>query len=139
MHEIEKERTWQDAFDERHQFDVYPDHFMTGLRNEFCAGWHTALKSNARAIVPQAKLVITGHCRKGDDCVCGGDLPRVREGCGNWVKGEAVPQAVGLTDEQILEIAELAWTANRHNEERFYLAFARAVIAATQGAPNAPL
>jgi hypothetical protein len=27
------------------------------------------------------------HCREGDRCVCGGDLPRVREGCGNWMKG----------------------------------------------------
>ena len=32
---------------ERHEFDVYPDHFVTGLRNEFCAGWHAALKSQA--------------------------------------------------------------------------------------------
>jgi hypothetical protein len=30
-----------------------------------------------------------GHCKEGDRCVCGGDLPRVREGCGNWVKGGA--------------------------------------------------
>lgn len=30
-----------------------------------------------------------GHCKDGDRCVCGGDLPRVREGCGNWVKGGA--------------------------------------------------
>ena len=26
-----------------------------------------------------------GHCSEGDRCVCGGDLPRVREGCANWV------------------------------------------------------
>lgn len=40
-------QTWQDAFNERHEFDlgVYPDHFMSGLRNEFCAGWHAALKA----------------------------------------------------------------------------------------------
>ncbi|MFM0141799.1 hypothetical protein [Paraburkholderia sp. RL18-085-BIA-A] len=42
---------WQDAFNERHEFDVYPDHFMTGLRNEFAAGWYAALKSTA----PQAE------------------------------------------------------------------------------------
>jgi len=24
-------------------------------------------------------------CSEGDRCVCGGDLPRVREGCANWV------------------------------------------------------
>lgn len=36
---------WRAAFDDRHEFDVYPEHFMSGLRNEFCAGWHAALKS----------------------------------------------------------------------------------------------
>lgn len=36
---------WRVAFDERHEFDVYPDHFMSGMRNEFCAGWQAALKS----------------------------------------------------------------------------------------------
>lgn len=44
----ERAATWQDAFNERHRFDVYPDDFMTGLRNEFCAGWQ------ARATAPQA-------------------------------------------------------------------------------------
>lgn len=44
----ERAATWQDAFSERHQFDVYPDDFMTGLRNEFCAGWQ------ARAASPQS-------------------------------------------------------------------------------------
>lgn len=29
-----------------------------------------------------------GSCTEGDRCVCGGDLPRVREGCGNWRQGE---------------------------------------------------
>lgn len=28
-----------------------------------------------------------GHCVEGENhCVCGGDLPRVREGCHNWRK-----------------------------------------------------
>ena len=43
----DKTEAWRAAFDERHQFDVYPDHFMTGMRNEFCAGWHAALKSQS--------------------------------------------------------------------------------------------
>ncbi|WP_208450548.1 hypothetical protein [Burkholderia contaminans] len=38
--------------------------------------------SAARASSPNA----AGHCSEGDGCVCGGDLPRVREGCANWVK-----------------------------------------------------
>lgn len=29
----------------------------------------------------------TGYCKDGfDKCVCGGDLPAIREGCYNWVK-----------------------------------------------------
>lgn len=51
----ERVATWQDAFNERHEFDVYDEHFMTGLRNEFCAGWHAALKQ-ARATASQATV-----------------------------------------------------------------------------------
>ncbi|WVR18146.1 hypothetical protein JXVLWARM_CDS_0095 [Burkholderia phage Bm1] len=30
---------------------------------------------------------MNGYCKEGENhCVCGGDLPQVREGCGNWVK-----------------------------------------------------
>ena len=29
---------------------------------------------------------VTGHCRLGDQCVCGGDLPQIREGCHEWRK-----------------------------------------------------
>ncbi|WP_257811588.1 hypothetical protein [Burkholderia glumae] len=36
---------WREAFNERHEFDIYPDDFMTGLRNEFAAGWYAALKT----------------------------------------------------------------------------------------------
>lgn len=32
-----------------------------------------------------------GHCERAGGCVCGGDLPRVREGCAEWVKSEHVP------------------------------------------------
>lgn len=27
-----------------------------------------------------------GYCSEGDHCVCGGDLPSIREGCSNWCK-----------------------------------------------------
>lgn len=30
-----------------------------------------------------------GHCERPMGCVCGGDLPIIRERCGNWVKGGA--------------------------------------------------
>jgi hypothetical protein len=42
-----KHDAWKESFAERHEFDVYPDHFMTGLRNEFAAGWHAAIKAIA--------------------------------------------------------------------------------------------
>ncbi|NTZ82368.1 hypothetical protein FCJ61_04880 [Burkholderia metallica] len=32
-----------------------------------------------------------GHCERAGGCVCGGDLPRVREGCSEWVKSESAP------------------------------------------------
>jgi hypothetical protein len=47
MNDKSKPSTWRIAFDERHEFDVYPDDFMSGMRNEFCAGWYAALKANA--------------------------------------------------------------------------------------------
>lgn len=28
----------------------------------------------------------TGYCSEGGACVCGGDLPAIREGCYNWRK-----------------------------------------------------
>lgn len=38
---------------------------------------------------------ITGYCVEGENhCVCGGDLPRVREGCGNWRKVTDHPQPI---------------------------------------------
>ncbi|RQU10149.1 hypothetical protein DF152_26130 [Burkholderia cenocepacia] len=34
------------------------------------------------------EIEVSGYCEAGGGCVCGGDLPRVREGCGNWIKGK---------------------------------------------------
>jgi hypothetical protein len=48
---------WRTAFDDRHEFDVYPEHFMSGLRNEFAAGWHAAMKSQARALLASKPAV----------------------------------------------------------------------------------
>jgi hypothetical protein len=48
---------WRAAFNERHEFDVYPDHFMTGLRNEFAAGWQAALASKAAAVAVREPTV----------------------------------------------------------------------------------
>ena len=56
-----------------------------------------------------------GYCERADDCVCGGDLPRVREGCSEWVKSESAPAPA---DEQatfeITEQGAAEW-ASRHN------------------------
>jgi len=53
-----KTEAWRAAFDERHQFDVYPDDFMTGMRNEFCAGWYAAMKTGQpKALTADAQPV----------------------------------------------------------------------------------
>ncbi len=35
---------------------------------------------------PQPAAAPGGYCERAGGCVCGGDLPRVREGCSEWVK-----------------------------------------------------
>ncbi|MBR8405518.1 hypothetical protein [Burkholderia cenocepacia] len=34
----------------------------------------------------QSAAATGGYCERAGGCVCGGDLPRVREGCSQWVK-----------------------------------------------------
>ncbi|MCR5893458.1 MULTISPECIES: hypothetical protein [Burkholderia] len=34
----------------------------------------------------QSTAATVGYCERAGGCVCGGDLPRVREGCSEWVK-----------------------------------------------------
>lgn len=39
--------------------------------------------------VEEAQMALTGsagYCTEGDRCVCGGDLPAIREGCYSWQK-----------------------------------------------------
>jgi hypothetical protein len=57
---------WRAAFDERHEFDVYPDHFMTGMRNEFCAGWHAALSASQPKVLTDDLLVQLFYAAQGD-------------------------------------------------------------------------
>lgn len=40
------------------------------------------------AIIASVPGSAPGYCELGDRCNCGGDLPRVREGCSNWAKGK---------------------------------------------------
>ncbi|WP_430869650.1 Lar family restriction alleviation protein [Cupriavidus basilensis] len=44
-----------------------------------------------------------GHCAAGDACVCGGDVPRVRAGCGNWIV--AAPEMAGTVRVGVLGAA----------------------------------
>ncbi|MGO4151375.1 hypothetical protein [Cupriavidus sp. YAF13] len=37
----------------------------------------------------------SGYCTAGNGCVCGGDTPRVRQGCGNWKAAPASPNQEG--------------------------------------------
>lgn len=46
-----------------------------------------ALAVDLDSAAAPSQATATSYCREGDRCVCGGDLPRVREGCGNWAKG----------------------------------------------------
>jgi hypothetical protein len=72
---------WRAAFNERHEFDIYPDDFMTGLRNEFAAGWYAALKTAAQCQSKTSGEVGTntghGHVWDRPDGVrarCGGPM-----------------------------------------------------------------
>ena len=48
----------------------------------FAAGFAAGMET----VVEKLKPDPIGYCAEGDRCVCGGDLPRIREGCGNWRK-----------------------------------------------------
>ncbi|RQY11140.1 hypothetical protein [Burkholderia stagnalis] len=41
--------------------------------------------------VEQHEAAPGGYCERAGGCVCGGDLPQVREGCSEWVKSQAAP------------------------------------------------
>lgn len=36
------------------------------------------------ALRPKGYTNVSGYCRMGDNCLCGGDIPAVREGCFEW-------------------------------------------------------
>lgn len=42
------------------------------------SGYLEGRRANSEAVLP--------HCDLGQSCVCGGDTPRVRAGCRNWVE-----------------------------------------------------
>ncbi len=54
--------------------------YITGLQNQI-----EALRKQVEALRHTAPTSI-GFCSRSGGCVCGGDLPRVRESCSSWVK-----------------------------------------------------
>jgi hypothetical protein len=81
---------WRTAFDDRHESDVYPEHFMSGLRNEFAAGWHAAMKSQARALLASKAAVqkVCALCGSSGDCKS--DDARTLAECGGaWYRPTA--------------------------------------------------
>ncbi|WP_221625210.1 VRR-NUC domain-containing protein [Burkholderia cepacia] len=77
---------WADAAALSHrvqQGSLSPDDLAAHIRKKIDAAL-------ANASAPRTE-VAGGHCERAGGCVCGGDLPRVREGCSEWVKPEAVP------------------------------------------------
>lgn len=60
---------------ERHGYTYTNDK----VRNRWI-GW----QAHSAHVSAAARL---GHCERPEGCVCGGDVPAVREGCSNWVKG----------------------------------------------------
>ncbi|WP_205212605.1 VRR-NUC domain-containing protein [Burkholderia sp. IDO3] len=52
-----------------------------------------AVDAFVREVSAAPALTQGGHCERAGGCVCGGDLPRVREGCSEWVKAGNAPRA----------------------------------------------
>ncbi len=62
--------------------DVYPDG-TPGQPGR--SGTNLLTATQAKEMLEHVLGVANGYCSEGERCVCGGDLPRVREGCANWV------------------------------------------------------
>ncbi len=76
--------------------DFYPDggvSFAPGHTTPSSPNWTTGTNlftaTQAKAMLEHVLGVADGYCTEGDRCVCGGDLPRVRQGCANWVTPNA--------------------------------------------------
>lgn len=139
----EKDEAWRSAFDERHQFDVYPDHFMTGLRNEFAAGWHAALKGGEPVAWRAPNLSGSGDAwayRDADDRFEGlhGDL--VGEALYLRASGPKTPATQGQLDtlNRLVMILEAGQAENGIDNARaaHYADALRALLAGARHAPD---
>ncbi|MCA8321199.1 hypothetical protein [Burkholderia cepacia] len=85
------------------------EHAACFLHTRHSAAASAALRKLLHASrVNQPASPSSGYCERAGGCVCGGDLPRVREGCSEWVKLEAAPAlADDLPCEQMSAIAKL--------------------------------
>ncbi|MGU2439531.1 hypothetical protein ACTXHA_03935 [Burkholderia cenocepacia] len=59
-----------------------------GANVSLCADLHAALTASP---AEQPVATPSEYCERTGGCVCGGDLPRVRESCSEWVKSETIP------------------------------------------------
>ena len=73
---------WNDAWNRDREKPITEDDVAAAERAMLDAA--ASPGDSADAPVQQA-----GHCERLMGCVCGGDLPLIRERCGNWVKGGA--------------------------------------------------
>ena len=72
--------------------DFHPDagvSFNPGHITPATPWWPTGTNlltaDQAKAMLEHVLGVVDGYCTEGERCVCGGDTPRVRSGCANWV------------------------------------------------------
>ncbi|KVX62741.1 hypothetical protein WT33_15805 [Burkholderia stagnalis] len=73
----------------------------------------SANETGAEGVIP------TGYCERAGGCVCGGDLPRVREGCAEWVRPSAAQPSAqaavrnGLRDDEQMNGCDRSAALNR--------------------------
>ncbi|WP_334046571.1 hypothetical protein [Burkholderia cepacia] len=66
------------------QVDANDDEFVVELADQHA-------RNLAASPVEPPATAQSGYCERAGGCVCGGDLPRVREGCAEWVKFASAP------------------------------------------------
>jgi hypothetical protein len=96
--------------------------------------------------VEQHEAAPTGYCERAGGCVCGGDLPRVREGCSEWVSTKPQHEAArsekrynGRTAADLREICSTRparYPAAHHDFDKTILALLDDI---EQPTPSAPL
>lgn len=87
---IESEKSYQDEQDEFQSKASIPDKVarIKEVWEKAGCGLKEAKEAVDQFYTVEAALLhltgSTGYCSEGGACVCGGDLPAIREGCYNW-------------------------------------------------------